>query len=325
MLKNTDFGYDYYMISNYFSKLARTNKEKIMYELKKVEVPSGESIAYREAGSGDLNILLIHGNQSSSTIYHDFMKRYESRAKVFAIDLAGFGESSYNNKHEQIIDWAKDVNGFMEAVGIEKVVVVGHSAGGGVGMKLAAAFPDKVSHLLLIGSVGVKGFYLPKLDKLLRPVPNEFVYSYEEVANHPSIKFVEKLIQSRAKLSTWNMWKQSLYNINKPAKSVYETYIEEFFKERCFTDISVALCQFNITDEVTYQKGDGSIKDIKAPVTWFHGKKDKVVPFAIAENSIKYFPYEADLIAINQAGHMVFNDTPNEFYSHVDRILAQYI
>ena len=296
-----------------------------MYELKKVEVPSGESIAYREAGSGDLNILLIHGNQSSSTIYHDFMKRYESRAKVFAIDLAGFGESSYNNKHEQIIDWAEDVNGFMEAVGIEKVVVVGHSAGGGVGMKLAAAFPDKVSHLLLIGSVGVKGFYLPKLDKLLRPVPNEFVYSYEEVANHPSIKFVEKLIQSRAKLSTWNMWKQSLYNINKPAKSVYETYIEEFFKERCFTDISVALCQFNITDEVTYQKGDGSIKDIKAPVTWFHGKKDKVVPFAIAENSIKYFPYEADLIAINQAGHMVFNDTPNEFYSHVDRILAQYI
>lgn len=269
--------------------------------------------------------MLIHGNQSSSTIYHDFMKRYEDRARIFAIDLAGFGESTYKNKHEKIADWAEDVNEFMEAVGIEKAIVVGHSAGGGVGMKLAASFPDKVSHLMLVASVGVKGFYLPKLDKFLRPVPGEFVYSYEEVANHPSIKFVEKLIQSKAKLSTWNMWKQSLYNINKPAKSIYETYIDEFFKERCFTDISVALCQFNITDKVNFQKGDGSIKDIKAPVTWFHGKKDMVVPFAIAEDSIKYFPKGADLIAINQAGHMVFNDTPKEFYSHVDRILAQYI
>ena len=296
-----------------------------MYELKTVSLQSGESLAYRQAGSGDLNILLIHGNQSSSTIYHDFMKRYEDRAKVFAIDLAGFGESSYNKKHEKIDDWAEDVNQFMEAVGIEKAIVVGHSAGGGVGMKLAADFPDRVSRLLLIGSVGVKGFYLPKLDKLLRPVPGEFVYSYEDVANHPSIKFVEKLIQSKARLSTWNMWKQSLYNINTPAKSTYEIYIDEFFKERCFTDISVALCQFNITDEITFQKGDESIKNIKAPVTWFHGKKDMVVPFAIAEDSIKYFPNGADLIAINQAGHMVFNDTPKEFYSHVDRILAQYI
>ena len=310
---------------NYFSKLAWTNKEKNMYELKKVSIPSGESLAYRQAGSGDLNILLIHGNQSSSTIYYDFMRRYEDRARIFAIDLAGFGESTYKNKHEKIADWAEDVNEFMEAIGIEKAIVVGHSAGGGVGMKLAASFPDKVSHLMLVASVGVKGFYLPKLDKLLRPVPGEFVYSYEEVANHPSIKFVEKLIQSKAKLSTWTMWKQSLYNINKPAKSIYEIYIDEFFKERCFTDISVALCQFNITDEITFQKGDGSIKDIKAPVTWFHGKKDMVVPFAIAEDSIKYFPKGADLIAINQAGHMVFNDTPKEFYSHVDRILARYI
>lgn len=313
------------MISNYFSKLAWTKKEKNMYELKKVSIPSAETIAYRQAGSGDLNILLIHGNQSSSAIYHDFMKRFEDKAKVFAIDLPGFGDSSYNNNHAKIADWASDVNQFMEAVGIEKAIVVGHSAGGGVGMKLAADYPDKVSHLLLIASVGVKGFYLPKLDKFLRPVPGEFVYSYEEVADHPSIRFVEKLIQSKAQLSTWNMWKQSLYHIRVPERSTYEIYIDDFFKERCFTDISAALCQFNITDEVTYKKGDGSIKNIKAPVTWFHGKKDKVVDFAIAEDSIKYFPNEKDLICIKQAGHMVFNDSPKEFYSHVDRIVSQYI
>lgn len=313
------------MIYNYFTKLLGHKEEKKMYELKKVSIPSGETIAYREVGSGDLTILLIHGNQSSSIIYHNFMKRYEDKAKVYALDLPGFGESSYNNKHTKIDDWAKDVNDFMEVIGINRAIVVGHSAGGGVGLKLAADFPDKLSHLIPVGSVGVKGFLLPKLDRFLRPIPDEYVYSYEDVANHPSIKLVEKLIKGKAKLSTRNMWKQSLYHIKSPERSMYEIYIDEFFKERCFTDISVALCQFNITNEVTYKKGDGSIKNITAPVTYFHGKKDLVVPFAIAEDSIKYFPNGADLIGLNQAGHMVFNDSPNEFYSHVDRIIAQYI
>ena len=313
------------MIYNYFKKISQVNKENILRKIKKVSIPSGETIAYREAGSGDLDILLIHGNQSSSTIYHDFMKRYEDRARIFAIDLAGFGESSYKNKHEKIADWAEDVNEFMEPVGIKKAIVVGHSAGGGVGLKLAADFPDRVSHLIPVGSVGVKGFRLPKFNHFLRPIPGEYVYSYEEIANHPSILMVEKIIRGKASLSVRNMWKTSLYNINRPERFMFEIYIDEFFKERCFTDINVALCQFNITDEVTYKKGDGSIKNITAPVTWFHGKKDVVVPFATAEDSIKYFPKEADLIAINQAGHTVFTDCPNEFYSHLDRIIAQYI
>ena len=296
-----------------------------MYELKKISIPSGETIAYREAGSGKANILLIHGNQCSSTIYDDFMKRYEDRARVFAIDLAGFGESSYNNRHLKIEDWAKDVDEFMEVLGIESAIVVGHSAGGGVGLKLATDFSQRIDQLVLIASVGVKGFYLPKLDKNFMPLANEFARAYEEVASHPSMLFVEKLINDKAREATRNMRDQSLYNLKSPNPEAYEIYIDEFFKERCFTDISVALCEFNITDEVTYKKGDGSIAKITAPVTWIHGGKDLVVPFAIGENSVKYFPNEADFIPIKDAGHMVYNDCPDEFYAHIDKIVDKYL
>lgn len=296
-----------------------------MYELKKISIPSGETIAYREAGAGKVNILLIHGNQSSSTIYNDFMKRYEDRAKIYAIDLAGFGESSYNNQHLKIEEWAKDVSEFMDAVGIENAIVVGHSAGGGVGLKLASDFSQKVAHLVLIASVGVKGFYLPKLDENFMPIPNEFARTYEEVSSHPSMLFVEKLINDKSREATRNMWDQSLYNLKSPDPEAYKIYIDEFFKERCFTDISVALCQFNITDEVTYKKGDGSISKITAPVTWIHGEKDLVVPFAIGENSVKYFQNEADFIPIKDAGHMVYNDCPDEFYGHIDKIVDKYL
>lgn len=313
------------MIYNYLKKISQVNKEKILRKIEKVSIPSGETIAYRQAGSGNVNLLLIHGNQSSSAIYHEFMERYEDKAKVFAIDLAGFGESSYNNTHRKIVDWARDVDEFMEAVGIDKAIVVGHSAGGAVGLKLASDFEDRVEHLIPVASVGVKGFRLPKFNQFLRSIPDKYVYSYEEVANHPSILMVEKIIRGKSGLSVRNMWKASLYNINRPERFMLEIYIDEFFKERCFTDISAALCEFNITDEVTNGKGDGSISKISAPVTWIHGKKDLVVPFTVGENSVKYFPNEADFIPIKEAGHMVYNDCPDEFYGHIDEIVDKYL
>ena len=291
-----------------------------MYELKKVTIASGETIAYRNCGSGDKVILLIHGNQCSSTIFHEFMQRYEYKATVYAIDLAGFGESTYNNPHKKMEDWAKDVNEFMEELDLQKAIVVGHSAGGGVGLKLASNYPDKVAELVLIASVGLKGFYLPMVDENFIPKVGKFARTYEEVAGHPSITIVENLIKNKDKVSTKQMWNSSLYKQKLPSDDMYEIYLEEFFKERCFTDISVALCQFNITNK----KGDGSIEKITCPTTWIHGKKDQVVQFLIGKNSAKYFPNKIDFIGLNKAGHMVFHDCPEEFYGHIDEIVEKY-
>ncbi len=40
-----------------------------MYKSERVKLENGQTIDYRKAGRGDVNILLIHGNQSSSPIY----------------------------------------------------------------------------------------------------------------------------------------------------------------------------------------------------------------------------------------------------------------
>lgn len=295
-----------------------------MYEVKKVKLDNGQTIAYRMAGDGEVKLLLIHGNQCSSTIYEDFMKRYEDLATVYAIDLPGFGDSSYISQYLDMGDWAKDTKNFMDKVGIEDAIVVGHSAGGGVGLKLASDYPEKVRHLVLIASVGVKGFYLPKLNSDFTPIKCEFAYTYEEIKTHPSMIFVQNTIESRNVVNTEQMRDASLYNLRKPDKETYKTYMESFFKERCFIDISAALCQFNITNEKNYEMGDGSIENITCPVTWFHGKKDLVVPYEIGLESVKYFPNGADLITIEDGGHMLYNDCPEEFYGHMDKIVNSY-
>lgn len=299
-----------------------------MYKLNEVNLSNGETLAYRVAGTGHVKVLLLHGNQSSSLIYEDFMKRYEDVATVYAVDLTGFGESSYRKQHLKIEDWSDDIKEFMDEVHLDNAIVVGHSAGGGVGLKLAIDYPEKVRHLILIASVGVKGFYLPKMTSEFKPIEGKFAYTYEDIAEHPSMKFVQMTIKNEMKSNIRKMWNASLYDLSKPREEVYKSYMEEFLKERCFIDISVALVQFNITDEASQiraEKGDGSIKKIKAPVTWFHGKKDKVVPYEIGQKSIKYFPNGADFITLENAGHMIFNDCPEEFYGHVDKIIGKYV
>ena len=157
------------------------------------------------------------------------------------------------------------------------------------------------------------------VDEKFIPIEGKFARTYEEVAGHPTMIFVENLIKSKDKIATKQMWDASIYSIKTPSKDMYEIYMDEFFKERCFIDISVALCQFNITNE----GGDGSIEKITCPTTWIHGKKDQVVPFVIGQNSAIYFLNDLDFIAIDQAGHMVYNDCPEEFYGHIDKIVEK--
>ena len=51
------------------------------YELKKVQIPSGETIAYRQAGNGKDVVVLVHGNMSSSVHFQTTMEKLENDFK----------------------------------------------------------------------------------------------------------------------------------------------------------------------------------------------------------------------------------------------------
>ena len=113
----------------------------MMYEVKRQQLPNGEVMAYREENTAvDAPVLLlIHGNQSSSLYYEHLMQQFRKEAHIYAIDMMGFGDSSYKNPHTCMKDWADDVAQFMDAQKIRKAVALGWSAGGVLSRKGTAS------------------------------------------------------------------------------------------------------------------------------------------------------------------------------------------
>ena len=121
----------------------------------------GESIAYIKKGSGP-DVLVLHGNRSSSLAMVPLIDALATRSRVFAPDMCGFGRSSYNRRHKEVKDYAEDMAAFLGALDMKEVTVVGWSFGGIVAMELAKLSP-RVKKMVLLSSVGPEGIAFPAL------------------------------------------------------------------------------------------------------------------------------------------------------------------
>jgi pimeloyl-ACP methyl ester carboxylesterase len=77
--------------------------------------------------------------------------------KIVALDLRGFGKSSYNNKCARFGDWASDVVEMLHLLKLSNIVLVGWSFGGAISQKVCELDPQLVSKLILTCSVSHKG------------------------------------------------------------------------------------------------------------------------------------------------------------------------
>lgn len=152
-------------------------KELLMSEeilLKSVKLTNGETIGYRERNHGNRTIFLIHGNMTSSKHWDMLMEKIPKNYKIIAIDLRGFGISSYNTPVTSLKDFSQDIKLFADTLGLEHFTLGGWSAGGAVAMQFTADYPQQVSKLVLVESVGIKGFPMLKFNDQGEPL-GEFV------------------------------------------------------------------------------------------------------------------------------------------------------
>ncbi|HJS25595.1 MAG TPA: adenylate/guanylate cyclase domain-containing protein, partial [Actinomycetota bacterium] len=86
--------------------------------------------------------------------YHRFLERLGSFSRVICIDQRGTGSSDPVSLSElpTLEVWVDDVITAMEAAGSEKTSVLGVGGGGGVGILLAATFPERVNALALVNT-----------------------------------------------------------------------------------------------------------------------------------------------------------------------------
>jgi pimeloyl-ACP methyl ester carboxylesterase len=114
---------------------------------------NGHRVAYRDAGAGEV-LLLVHGLSGSSSSWAEVMPKLSSKYRVIAIDLLGHGRSDKPRGEYSPAVFARLLRDLLDALGIDKVTVVGHSLGGGVAMTFASHHRSYCRRLVLLNSGG---------------------------------------------------------------------------------------------------------------------------------------------------------------------------
>jgi pyruvate dehydrogenase E2 component (dihydrolipoamide acetyltransferase) len=115
----------------------------------------GYSLRYLRRGSGDENVLLLHGFGGDLDNWQLTYDALAVNRTVYALDLPGHGESTKRLQRGDLDDLTDAVAAFMDALEIERAHLVGHSMGGALAVALAQRQPARVATLTLIGSAGL--------------------------------------------------------------------------------------------------------------------------------------------------------------------------
>jgi pimeloyl-ACP methyl ester carboxylesterase len=128
-------------------------------ESKKVSTKRYEA-HYLKRDGGEENIVLVHGNVSSSHLFQSLMLELDAKFTVYAPDLRGFGlsEKLDVDATRGVRDFSDDIASFMDALGLQSATILGWSLGGGVVMDLMQTRPDLVGKVILEAPVSPFGF-----------------------------------------------------------------------------------------------------------------------------------------------------------------------
>lgn len=124
---------------------------------------------YRDAGEGR-GVLLVHGSGPGVSAWANWRGTIPHLSRTFRVlapDVLGFGYTEAPKAPKYTVHrWCDHLTGFLDALGIDRVSVVGNSFGGALALHLAARQPERIERLVLLGSVGVAGELTPGLDQV---------------------------------------------------------------------------------------------------------------------------------------------------------------
>lgn len=124
----------------------------------RVDLPSGLHLNVHTRGGGERVALLIHGWAVSGDIWAPVLASWpEDGPRLFAPDLRGTGWSSKPRGGYTLDAHEQDIVGLIDTLGLRDLVLVGHSMGGTIAMRVALARPQALRRLVLISPVPAGG------------------------------------------------------------------------------------------------------------------------------------------------------------------------
>ena len=178
---------------------------------------TGPRVHYADQGdpSGEA-IVFVHGWPDSWFSFSRVLTLLPASYHAFAFDQRGFGDSERPACCYTIDDLAVDVVAFLDAAGIERASLVGHSLGSFIARRVAETNPERVARLVLIGSaVTAANEALLEVQASIRtledPVPAELAREFQSSTAYAPLPeaFFERIVAESLKLPA-RLWREAL-------------------------------------------------------------------------------------------------------------------
>jgi sigma-B regulation protein RsbQ len=118
-----------------------------------VTAPDGVAIAYTIRGSGSPALVFIHGWMCDQTFWDAQVEPFSESFTVVTIDMAGHGQSGMTRVEWSLAAFGTDVQAVVEHLGLDHVIVIGHSMGGPVALEAARLMPDRVNGVVAVDAL----------------------------------------------------------------------------------------------------------------------------------------------------------------------------
>lgn len=229
-------------------------------------------------------ILILHGWGAQIETVISIVQALQDSASVYALDLPGFGESQLPPEAWGVGEYQGFVESFMDALGIERASLLGHSNGGRIAIAIAARAPGRIEKLVLVDSSGIR--------------PRRGFTYYRKVG-------MAKLGKHAARLFGGPGERLRAHLVGRAASSDYAAAGE----------LRGTFVRLVNEDLRTLLPG------IKAPTLLIWGSEDTATPLADAELMERSIP-DAGLVVLEGAGHYSYLDQPGRFATIVRHFLV---
>ena len=291
--------------------------------LHKVVLTNGETIAYRKRDGGDELVVLVHGNMTSSKHWDLLMEAMDPRFTIYALDMRGFGESTYDNRITSIKDFSNDLKLWLDELGLKDFTLIGWSTGGNVALQFCADYPNYCEKLVLFASGSTRGypFYSSNADGT--PNLENRLQTIEQIEQDPMKTIpIQQMYDTKNREGLKFVWNSAIYTHNQPDEQHYEEYVDDMLTQRNLADVYHALNTFNISAvNNVVAAGTNQVKDIQIPVLVLYGNRDFVVVESMTNEIIEDFEGRAHVKKLVNCGHSPLVDCLDEAKDAIEQFI----
>ena len=259
------------------------------------------NVHYKTYGRGEPVFILLHGFGASLFSWHEVTAPLAEYGTVIAYDRPAFGlterpmewegESPYSPQSQVEL-----VIGLMDALGIEKAILVGNSAGGTISMMAALQYPERVQALILVDPAVYAGGGAPSWT---RPI-----------LNTPQMNRIGPLISRQLQARGPEFIELAWHDPSKITPEIMDGYQKPLQAEswdKALWFLTVSSRESRLAERVG---------ELTLPTLVITGDDDRIVP---TEQSLKLTDElpNAQLVVIPQCGHLPHEEHPDLFMQAV--------